>query len=286
MIIFSWLPHSLLLILFYRGASSSDVRIYDIIHEVLGFYQVLQLDRFENQKGRKLALTIPEILALGIFKQRYSIETKKAVYEICQLPCSYKTYVVSVNRFAPLAGLILSLILWLNQLFAHPVKYTDSTDIPVCKGEHASKHKTMKFYASWAGTSTGTFYGLKLHITTDFQQRLLRVYLATGKLDERDVFPLINTQLEGIFVLDAGYIRAKLQEAFRKSGRRIMLVAPRKNMKKLLTKFQHWLLDGRMKIELNFRSLKLFFGLVTSLPRSVDGYLANYTYALLAFCLA
>lgn len=257
----------------------------DIIHEVLGFYQVLELDRFENHRGRKLALAIPEILALGIFKQRYSIETKKSVYEICQLKCSYKTYVVNVNRFAPLAGLILSLILWLNRLLAHPIKYTDSTDIPVCQGQHAKTHKTMKFYASWAGTSTGTFFGLKLHITTDFQQRLLRVYLATGKLDERDVFPIINTGLEGIFVLDAGYIRAKLQDTFRRSGRRIMLVAPRKNMKKLMTKFQHWILNGRMKIELNFRSLKLFFGLVTSLPRSVDGYLANYTYALLAYCL-
>lgn len=258
----------------------------DIIHKVSFFYKSLQLDRFENKKGRKLALSIPEILALGIFKQRFDIETKKSVYEICQLNCSYKTMVVNLNRFAPLAGLIISLIMYINRLLAHPIKYTDSTDIPVCKGEHASYHKTMKLFASWAGTSTGTFYGLKLHITTDFHQRLLKIRFASGKVDERDVFEKMNDSLEGIFVLDAGYIRQTLEKAFYQPGKRIMVVAPRKNMKKLMTKFEQWLLDGRMNIELNFRSLKMFFGLVTSLPRSVDGYLANYIYALLAYCLA
>lgn len=245
----------------------------------------MELDKFENKRGRKLALSIPEILALGIFKQEYGIETKKAVYRLCQLQCSYKTYVVNVNRFAPLAALIISLILYINRLLAHPIKYTDSTDIPVCKGEHASKHKTMKLLASWAGTSTGIFYGIKLHITADFNQRLLKIRFATGKVDERNVFEKMNADLEGIFVLDAGYIRKTLEKAFCQPGKRIMLVAPRKNMKKLMTKFEHWLLDGRMRIELNFRSLKMFYGLVTSLPRSVEGYLANYIYALLAYLL-
>jgi hypothetical protein len=30
-------------------------------------------------------------------------------------------------------------------------------------------------------------------------------------------------------------------------------------------------------IETNFRKLKMFFGLITSLPRSVNGYFGNYT---------
>ena len=258
----------------------------DIIHEVSVCYKGLKLDRLERQKGRKLALPIPVILALGIFKQSYGIETKKSVYNLCQPRCSYKTMVVNLNRFAPLAALILSLILYVNRCFAHTIKYTDSTHIPVCKGEHAKSHKTMKLLASWGGTSMGTFYGIKLHITTDFNQRLLKVRFASGRVDERDVFEKMNADLEGIFVLDAGYIRKTLEKAFYRAGKRIMIVVPRKNMKKLLTKFQKWLLDGRMNIELNFRSLKMFFGLVTSLPRSVEGYLANYIYALLAYCLA
>ena len=52
------------------------------------------------------------------------------------------------------------------------------------------------------------------------------------------------------------------------------------------TAFQYHLYNTRMLIELNFRNLKLFFGLVTSLPRSINGYLANYLYALLAYALS
>ena len=65
-----------------------------------------------------------------------------------------------------------------------------------------------------------------------------------------------------------------------------MLAKPRKNMKKLATQFQNLLYSTRKIIEFNFRSLKMFYGLVTSLPRSVEGYFANYIYSLLAYSLA
>ena len=259
----------------------------DIIHLVSVCYKGLKLDELgKKTKGRKLAIPVNQILAMGLFKQAKGITTKKAVYEILEPNCSYKTFVVNLNRFAPLATLILSIILYINQTFAHTIKYTDSTDIPVCLPQHGKSHKTMKLLASWGGTSTGTFYGIKLHITTDFNRRLLKVRFASGRVDERDVFERMNADLEGIFVCDAGYIRKSLQKAFHREGKRIMIVKPRRNMKKLMTKFEEWLYNGRMTIELSFRSLKMFYGLVTSLPRSVEGYLANYTYALLAYCLA
>ncbi len=268
-------------------ATQAELTAYnDIILQVSVLYKGLRLNELEkNSKGRKLAIPIPTILAYGIFKQTYGIETKKSAYKLLNPACSYKTFVVNLNRFSPLAALILSIILYVNSMFAHPIKYTDSTDIAVCLPQHARGHKTMKLLASWGGTSTGTFYGIKLHITTDYHRRILKVRFASGRVDERDVFPKMNADLEGIFVCDAGYLRKSLQKAFYREGKRIMLVKPRKNMKKLMTKFQSWLYDGRMTIELSFRSLKMFYGLVTSLPRSVEGYLANYTYALLAYCL-
>jgi hypothetical protein len=56
-------------------------------------------------------------------------------------------------------------------------------------------------------------------------------------------------------------------------------------MKKLATIFENLLYDTRMMIESAFRNLKMFLGLVSSLPRSVTGYLANYVYAILALFL-
>lgn len=258
----------------------------DIVHKVDIFYKHLKLNKHENIKGRKLAVPIKDILSLALFKQIYGIETKKSLYKIFQPKCSYKTFVVNLNRFAPLAGIILILIMQINKLNSHIVKHTDSTDIPVCLTRKAKYHKTMKFLASWKKTSKGSFYGLKLHITTDLNRRLLAVRFTTGKVDDRNVFESLNKDLSGIFIVDAGYISEELSQRFHQESKRIMLAKPRKNMKKLMTKFQQMLYDTRMIVELNFRSLKMFHKLVTSLPRSVEGYLANYIYSLLAYCLA
>ena len=56
-------------------------------------------------------------------------------------------------------------------------------------------------------------------------------------------------------------------------------------MRKIITFWQKKLYDTRMIIELQFRNLKMFYGLITPLPRSVDGYFANYIYSLLAYAL-
>ena len=77
-----------------------------------------------------------------------------------------------------------------------------------------------------------------------------------------------------------------LERAFFIEHKRILFAKPRANMKRIATAFQTRLYDTRMLIELNFRNLKMFYGLETSLPRSIDGYLGNYIYSLLAYVLA
>ena len=104
--------------------------------------------------------------------------------------------------------------------------------------------------------------------------------------DDREIFLKMNDALMGIFVADAGYVSQKLQNDFHIVGKRILFAQPRKNMKKLITEFQYHLYNTRMCIELNFRSLKMFYGLVTSLPRSINGYLANYLFAILSYIIA
>jgi hypothetical protein len=56
-------------------------------------------------------------------------------------------------------------------------------------------------------------------------------------------------------------------------------------MKKIITFWQKKLYDTRVMIESQFRNLKMFYGLITSLPRSINGYLANYIYSILACAL-
>jgi hypothetical protein len=61
--------------------------------------------------GRKLANTEEDTIALSIFKQAQGIITKKAIWKIFSLKCSYKTLVVNMNRLAIQALLITQAIL-------------------------------------------------------------------------------------------------------------------------------------------------------------------------------
>lgn len=265
----------------------AKIRLYqDILQNVTVLCKMLQIKSGRRlfEKGRPLAITIADILALALFKQREGIETKKAVWEIFDPPCSYKTLVVNINRLSLLAARILMALIKLNQRNAHPVKHTDSTDIPACNNRKARYHKTMKFFARWGKTGKGWFYGLKLHITADLKGRLLALKFTFGNTDGRKVFCSLNKDLEGFFIADKGYISKELEKNFN-NDRRIILAIPRQNMRKLLTDWQYQMIQTRMRVELNFRNLKLFYGLISSLPRSENGYFANYVYSILAYCL-
>ncbi len=262
----------------------ASIQLYDKLKQkVKWFYSQLKLNKFENKKGRKLAISIVETLTLALYKQLQDIPTKKQLFNQFQPKCSYKTLVVNINRFTKLAVLILLALLKQHQQQASVVKYTDASKIPDCLNKNANHHKTMDGVATWGKTGQGWFYGLKLHLTNDFEKNALSFMLTPGNADDRKPFMKINKDLDGLFFTDAGYVSEKLEEEFYQEEKRIVFIAPKKNMKKLITGWQYFFLKGRATIELSFRSLKMFHGLVTSLPRSVDGYFANYIYSLLSY---
>ncbi len=249
------------------------------------FVTSLSLHRYVNQTGRKLALSLTDILTLALFKHQAQITTKKKLWELFELKCSYKTLVVNINRFFELALIILALILKYNRKDCHLVKHIDSTDIPVCTLRKSHSHKVMKEFATLGKTGKGWFYGLKLHLIADLEERILALRFTSGTTDDREIVVDLAGDLSGIFIADAGYVSEKLERSFFKEGIRGIFSKPRSNMKKLATQLDTFLYGTRMCIELNFRNLKCFYGLITSLPRSVAGYLANYAYAILSYVL-
>lgn len=265
----------------------TEIQVYDSIRQKVAlFSKLLRFGKFQNKLGRKLALSIEDAVSLALFKQKQNIATKRSLYEIFQPACSYKTLVVSINRWMKLALTVLALMLKWSRHRQHPVKHTDSTDIPVCRKKNAKHHRTMSEFAAWGHNGQDHYFGLKLHLTADLKQNVLAVKFTAANADDRKVCIPLNQGLMGIFVADSGYVSAALEKNFYREGQRMILIKPKKNQRKLATAFDTWVYGTRMLIEINFRNLKLFYGLLTSLPRSVAGYLANYTYSLLAYLIA
>lgn len=247
----------------------------------------LELSKYENTTGRKLKISIPQTITLALHKQTQGIATKKSIWNDFKkiLKRGYKTLVVNMNRRALLALLIIKILFKNNRKSSRLVKHADSADIPVCLNKNGNRHKIMKGLASWGYGGNGWFYGLKLHLTADLNRNILSIAFAPGNVSDKAMFMKLNKDLEGVFVADAGYVSEKLEKEFYQENKRVLFSKPRKNMRKIITFWQKKLYDAGMIIEPRFRNPKMFYGLVASLPRSVDGYLANYTYSILAYAL-
>src|SRR5487761_1423975 len=121
----------------------TSIQLYNVLeHIVKRLYTQLKLEKQEKTKGRKLAISKIQTIALAVFKQFNGIPTKKAIFNIFRPDSSYKTLVTSINRCARQALLMLMLIIKSNRLQSHIIKHTDSTELPVCLNKNARNHKT------------------------------------------------------------------------------------------------------------------------------------------------
>ena len=250
------------------------------------FFKTLKWQEREHPIGRKPNLTNSEIVTAAIFKQRQNIATKKSLYEILEPECSYNRFVVQLNRVAKYLVAIITAVMKFLQPKARSIKFTDATDIPVCLNKNAKDHKTMAELSAWSKTGKGSFYGLKLHLSADCEGRVLALKLTPGNSDDRKIFRKMNEKLRGLFVADAGYVGKDFERDFHLEGERRVITGSRKNMKKLATLIDIAFLNLRMRVEIHFRVLKLCYGLVTSFPRSIDGYLTHYLAAIAAHLTA
>ena len=243
----------------------------------------------ETQKsGQPKKINNIDAVSLALYQHQSTRSTKKSVYEDFKdvLKCSYKTLVVSMNKVATICLQLIFILMNFNKQHSHLIKYTDATDIPVCLKKNADDHKTMKELSGFGRSTKGWFYGLKMTMTRDYDGRLLALRFTKPTANDRDIFRDINHDIFGIIGADAGYVSKQLENDMSIENKRLLLIRPYKNMKKLMTQWQLSIYQGRFRIEFDFRSLKMFHGLVTSLPRSVNGYLANYIHALTSFVLA
>jgi hypothetical protein len=262
------------------------IQIYNALQNaVQKVYTFLHLEKHESTTGRSLSINLVESITLAIFKQKQNIATKKSLFDMVKPACTYKTFVEAINRAGAYLILFIALILKTNRPASHLVKFTDSTDIPACLLKNAKYNRTMRGLAAFSKTGKGWFYGLKLHVTADLEGRILAIRITAGNSSDRSIFKKMNRLLKGIFVADAGYISSELERDFFIENERLAIITPRANMHRVATPLQTLLQSLRMRVETHFRSLKMFHGLVTSLPRSLNGMFTHYLASIAAYLM-
>lgn len=188
-----------------------------------------------------------------------------------------------MNQSSKAILLLMNIIMYLNYLKSGVIKIMDSTAIPVCKNLRIWRHKVCKSIASKSKTTTGWFYGLKLHILSDVNGNILMIKFSTGKTDDRVALSRIFEQIHDSLVLaGAGYLSKHLEKKALLNNN-FLLTCGRKNQKKIATILHIVLLNLRPRIESIFSVLKERLNLITSLPRSVNGYMSHYIHVIFGY---
>ncbi len=84
--------------------------------------------------------------------------------------------------------------------------------IDVCDNHRIQQHKVFKNIAQRGKSSTGWFYGFKLHISINDRSEILNFCLICGNRDDRnsEIMEYITKNIFGKLFADKGYISKKL----------------------------------------------------------------------------
>lgn len=163
------------------------------------------------------------------------------------------------------------------------IAFVDSRALRVCENIHIARHNTFAGYAGRSKSSTGWFYGFKLHFTVNDCGDLLSFCYTRGNVHDRTPVPSLAKGLISKLFGDRGYISKKLTELFATQDVELITTL-KKNMKpRVLAAFDKLMLRKRSIIETINDQLKNICSLEHSRHRSLINLLVNAVAALVAY---
>ena len=165
------------------------------------------------------------------------------------------------------------------------INFVDSTTLSVCDNHRISSNRVFAGVAKRGKSSTGWFYGFKLHIAINDRGEILSFCITAGNVDDRDwkVLDLLTREMFGKLFADKGYISPKLFDKLWERGVQL-ITKVKKNMKnKLMDYTDKLFLRKRAVIESVNDFLKNICQIEHSRYRSVSSFLINVISGLIAY---
>ncbi|GFO74862.1 transposase, IS982 family [Bathymodiolus platifrons methanotrophic gill symbiont] len=251
-------------------------------------WEKTQIESSEKKRRRKRCISTSEIISLIIYYHQSGYGTFKWFY-LRYLPRNLSgafPKAPSYNRFIELLPeVIVPLTAFMQTRCGkgEGIAFVDSTPLRVCKNLRIPRHKTFKEVAQRGKSSTGWFYGFKLHIIVDDRGEILSFSITKGNVDDRKPVPYLAKKVIGKLFGDRGYISKKLTELLATDDVELITTL-RKNMKpRVMAAFDAILLRKRSIIETINDQLKNIFQLEHSRHRSLTNYMVNAVACLVAY---
>jgi len=164
------------------------------------------------------------------------------------------------------------------------IYFIDSKKLPVCHNRRIHNHQVFKGLAARGRTSTGWFYGLKLHLVVNNIGQIMNFTFTSGNVSDSnpEVLKHVLFKLKGNCYGDKGYLSKIFAELYSQGLKLVTKI--RKNMKnKLIELKEKYHLFKRAIIESVFDILMTVFDIDHTRHRSPQNAMAHMLGALAAY---
>lgn len=245
----------------------------------------------QKQRQRARSLTISEIMTILIAFHQSHYRDFKAYYHQQVLKHWRAEFpnLVSYSRFVEyIPSALVPLIMYLRTGCLGEctgISFIDSTALAVCSNPRIHSHKVFAGLAARGKTSTGWFFGFKLHLVVNDRGEILQLCITPGNVDDRKPVPHLVKKLFGKLFGDKGYISQPLMQSLRELFDIQLITKLRDNMKnQLMSLSDRILLRRRAIIETIIDQLKNISQIEHSRHRSITNFFVNVLCGLIAYC--
>jgi IS5 family transposase len=245
------------------------------------------IDSCKPRTGPQPELSVPEMMTIVILFHQSNFRTFKHFYAlVCQELKKEFPKLISYNRFVyltktlcvPLFGYLLQ-----RRGALTGIAFVDSTSIAVCHNKRISRNRVFKGLAKRGKTTSGWFYGFKLHLIINDKGEILSFLLTPGNIADVSVLEVLSKGIVGKLFGDKGYISEKIMKKLLEQGLQLF-TSLRSNMKqKLMPLKDKILLRKRSIIETINDQLKNISQVEHTRHRNVGNFLVNLLSGIVAY---
>jgi len=230
-----------------------------------------------SKRGPAPELSVAEMMTIIILFHQSNYRTFKHFYSyVCEYLRKYFPRLIGYDRFVFLMkNLFIPLFAYLLQRkgVITGIAFVDSTSIKVCHNKRIQRNKVFKSLAKKGKTTTGWFYGFKLHLIINDKGEILAFQLTQGNVSDVSMLEILSRGIFGRLFGDKGYISSELGKILLKRGLELFTTL-RANMKqKLLSVENKLLLSKRSLIETVNDQLKNISQIEHTRHRGIGNYL-------------
>lgn len=236
------------------------------------WYKKSLISSSSKKRNRVCKMSLSEIITILIAFHQSGMSCFKYFYlELIRIHKNLFNYLVHYDRFVALIKLAFpALVCLLKTLEGKVTEYLfiDATPMGVCHNLREKRHKVFKGLAKKGKTSTGWFFGFKLHFVFNTSGEIVRMQITGGNVNDRSPVMSLMRDISAKLIGDKGYISKKLSADLFEQGTTLITKIKKKMKNYLIDLTDKMMLMKRSFIETIFSSIKLLGTLIHHRHRS------------------